>query len=87
MLGVMVIPFIIVPLLLFILLLFMLLVAVGVAFMPLSVLLFMEFWLLMLWFAVFDGVFGVIESPHVKSTAGVTVKGSGIQGQALSCFS
>src|SRR5436305_7254546 len=63
MLGVMVIPSIILPLLLF-----MLLLAVGVAYIvPLSVLLFIAFWLFMLWFAVFAGVPCMAVSPHATS--------------------
>src|SRR5437667_2409934 len=63
-LGVMVIPSIILPLLF----VFMLLVAVGVPFIiPLSVLLFMAFWLFMLWFAVFAGVPCMAVSPHAAN--------------------
>src|SRR5438093_57807 len=62
MLGVMGIPSIILPLL------FMLLVAVGVPYIiPLSVLLFIAFWLFMLWFAVFAGVPCIAVSPHAAS--------------------
>src|SRR5436305_6347210 len=63
MLGVMVIPSIILPLLLF-----MLLLAVVVPYIiPLSVLLFIAFWLFMLWFAVFAGVPCIAVSPHAAS--------------------